>query len=263
MSTSKRYTVLACTIAGTMSWATHTADARPAVLLRPERVFTATGTEAEPGWAVLIEGTRITAVGPAEEVSGRANGRVIDLPGTTLMPGLMDLHVHVFLHPYDEAPWNDQVLKEPVAYRTIAAALHAKATLQAGLTTVRDLGTEGARFAAISVRRAITDGLIDGPRLLVSTRAIVATDCYGPGPRGFRPDLQLPLGALREPLRVANRQVLCAAVAMVDESIRVSLSMQSLLQSIHCEIRAQRRRCTPAHDPTREHIDHERDVREA
>jgi imidazolonepropionase-like amidohydrolase len=107
----------------------------------------------------------------------------------------MDLHSHLFLHPYDETLWNDQVLKEPPAYRTIEAVKHAEATLLAGFTTLRDLGTEGAGYADLSVKRAIDEGLIPGPRLAVATRAIVATGCYGPGPSGFRPDLELPKGA--------------------------------------------------------------------
>jgi len=108
---------------------------------------------------------------------------------------LMDLHSHVFLHPYNETLWNDQVLKEPVAYRTIEAVRHAAATIEAGFTTLRDLGTEGAGYADLSVQRAIDERLIPGPRLFVATLAIVATGCYGPGPRGFRPDLELPRGA--------------------------------------------------------------------
>src|SRR5262249_16985670 len=99
------------------------------------------------------------------------------------------------LHPYNETLWNDQVLKEPVDYRTIQAVRHAEETVASGFTTLRDLGTEGAGYADLSVKRAIDEGLIPGPRLAVATRAIVATGCYGPGPRGFRPDLELPKGA--------------------------------------------------------------------
>jgi len=166
-----------------------------AFVLRPARVFTAEDATVHAGWIVVVEGERITAVGPAATIKAPAGAETIDLPGATLLPGLMDLHSHLFLHPYDETLWNDQVLKEPVDYRTIAAVRHAEDTLQSGFTTLRDLGTEGAGYADLSVKRAIDEGLIPGPRLEVATRAIVATGCYGPGPRGFRPDLDLPKGA--------------------------------------------------------------------
>jgi len=164
-------------------------------LLRPARVFTAEDSAVHPGWVVVVTGEKIAAVGPAAKVQVPAGAVSIDLPDATLLPGLMDLHSHLFLHPYDETLWNDQVLKEPVDYRTIAAVRHAEATLRSGFTTLRDLGTEGAGYADLSLKRAIEEGLIPGPRLEVATMAIVATGCYGPGPRGFRPDLDLPKGA--------------------------------------------------------------------
>ncbi len=166
-----------------------------ATLLRPARVFDAGSEEAHAGWVVLVEGARIAAVGPAGEVEVPAGARTIDLPGMTLLPGLSDLHIHLLLHPYDETLWNDQVLKEPRSYRTIAAVRHAEATLLSGFTLVRDLGTEGAGYADVGIRRAIEEGMVPGPRLLIATRAIAATASYGPGPRGFDPDLELPQGA--------------------------------------------------------------------
>ena len=170
------------------------AGPQTAYLLTPAAVFTADDGVVHPGWAVLVEGERIVAVGPAEKVSAPAEAQRVELPRMTLMPGLMDLHSHLFLHPYDETLWNDQVLKEPEAYRTIEAVKHADATLMAGFTTLRDLGTEGAGYADLSLKRAINEGLIPGPRLWVTTRAIVASGCYGPGPKGFRDDLVLPQG---------------------------------------------------------------------
>ncbi|MBE3134582.1 MAG: amidohydrolase family protein, partial [Acidobacteria bacterium] len=118
-----------------------------------------------------------------------------DLPGTTLLPGLIEGHAHIFLHPYNERLWNDQVLTEPLAYRTILAVVHCERTLLAGFTTLRDLGTEGAEFADVSLQRAINEGRIPGPRLLVATKAIVATSSYGPGPWGFAPNFIPPKGA--------------------------------------------------------------------
>lgn len=169
------------------------APAHP-VLLRPDRVFDATSEEAHAGWVVLVEGDSIAAVGPARKVRPPRGTETIALPGMTLLPGFIDAHSHVFLHPYNETLWNDQVLKEPVAYRVVEAVLHARNTLMQGFTTLRDLGTEGAGYSDLSIRDAINEGLIPGPRMLVATRAIVATASYGPGPRGFRPDLDLPQG---------------------------------------------------------------------
>lgn len=165
------------------------------ILLRPDAVFTADDNQLHDGWGVLVTGERIAAVGPETGLRIPAETRTIKLAGMTLIPGLMDLHSHIFLHPYNETLWNDQVLKEPVPYRTIEAVQHVRATLMAGFTGLRDLGTEGAGYADLSVKRAIDEGLIPGPRLEVATRAIVATGCYGPGPQGFRPDLELPKGA--------------------------------------------------------------------
>ena len=170
------------------------APAKDALLL-PDRVWTADGDAAHAGWAVLVHDGKVAAVGPADSIQAPADAERIALPGTTLTPGLIDLHSHLFLHPYNETLWNDQVLTEPLAYRTLEAAAHAKATLLAGFTAERDLGTEGAGFADVSIKRAIEEGLIPGPRMFVATRAIVATASYGPGPRGFRPDLDLPQGA--------------------------------------------------------------------
>lgn len=165
------------------------------ILVLPDRVWTGDGDAAHAGWAVLVHDGAIAAVGPAAGIEAPAGTRRIALSGTTLTPGLIDLHSHLFLHPYDETSWTDQVLKEPVPYRTLEAAQHARDTLMAGFTTLRDLGTEGAGYADVSVKQAINDGLIPGPRLFVATRAIVATASYGPGPRGFRPDIELPGGA--------------------------------------------------------------------
>jgi imidazolonepropionase-like amidohydrolase len=188
---------------------------RPAaasVLLRPQRVFDGGGGPAHDGWVVLVTGDRIAALGPAAEVRAAAEARVVELPGATLLPGLIDAHSHVFLHPYNEASWNDQVLKEPLAYRTLAAAVHCERTLRAGFTTLRDLGTEGAGYADLSLQRAIAEGLVVGPRLFVATRAIVATASYGPGPLGFAPSFEPPKGAQEasgtpEVLRAVREQV--------------------------------------------------------
>jgi imidazolonepropionase-like amidohydrolase len=164
------------------------ADAEPpATLLRPAQVWTA-GEPLHTGWVVLVRGAQLVYAGPPASLPPAADARIVELPGATLLPGLIDAHSHLFLHPYNETPWNDQVLKEPVPYRTLRAAQQARATLLAGFTSLRDLGTEGAEYADVSLKRAIEEGMIPGPRLFVATRAIVATGSYGPAPRGLRPD---------------------------------------------------------------------------
>jgi imidazolonepropionase-like amidohydrolase len=159
-------------------------------LLVPSRVFD--GSAMHEGWAVLVRGERIAAAGPAASIAGQGAHR-IDLAGTTLMPGMIEAHSHLLLHPYNETPWDDQVLHEPLALRVARATVHARETLRAGFTTVRDLGTEGAGYADVGLKRAINQGIIPGPRMVVVTRAIVATGSYGP--RGFTPEMDVPQGA--------------------------------------------------------------------
>jgi len=168
------------------------AFADDAILLRPDQVFTAEDSTVHPGWEVLVEGNLIKAVGPG--LAAPNGSRIIRLPGTTLLPGLMDIHSHLFLHPYNEKSWDDQVLKEPFAYRVLLAGAHARATLNNGFTTLRDLGTEGASNGDVYLKRGINDGIVAGPRLQVATRAIVALGAYGPVRRDYAvPDL--PQGA--------------------------------------------------------------------
>ncbi len=169
-----------------------TAAPAHAYLLRPARVFAGGTTGAHEGWVVLVRGERIESVGPATSIAA-GDAEVVELPGTTLMPGLIEAHSHLMLHPYNETSWNDQVLKEPLALRVARATNHARATLMAGFTTVRDLGTEGAGYADVGIKQAIEQGIIPGPRMLVVTRAIVATGSYGP--KGFSPAFDVPQGA--------------------------------------------------------------------
>lgn len=166
------------------------AQSPQAILLRPAAVFD--GQEMHAGWVVLVNGDKITAVGAAAEVGAPADARTIELPGETLMPGMIEGHSHMFLHPYNETTWNDQVLTESLALRTARATAHARKTLDAGFTTARDLGTEGAGFADVGLKQAIDSGIIPGPRLLVATRALVATGSYGPK---FAAEIDVPQGA--------------------------------------------------------------------
>ncbi|RMG27111.1 MAG: amidohydrolase family protein [Bacteroidetes bacterium] len=158
-------------------------------LLRPARVFD--GHELHQDWEVWVAGSHIQAAGPGLKVP--AGTAVVELPGLTLMPGMIEGHSHILLHPYNETPWNDQVLVESEAERVVRATLHLQRSLQAGITTLRDLGSEGAGYADVGIKQALEKGLITGPRLLVAGRAIVATGSYGP--KGFAPHFQPPLGA--------------------------------------------------------------------
>jgi imidazolonepropionase-like amidohydrolase len=160
-----------------------------AIVLRPARVFD--GETMHEGWAVRVVGERIDAAGPAASF-GAGNARVVDLAGLTLTPGLVEGHSHILLHPYNEAAWEFQVAHEPLALRTARAVNHLRATLLAGFTTIRDLGTEGAGYADVGLRDAVDQGIIPGPRVLASTRAIVATGAYDPK---FVPEWNAPQGA--------------------------------------------------------------------
>ncbi len=164
------------------------------LLLIPDRVFD--GERSHAGWAVRVDGERITRVGPADALltDGNSSGdvRVVRLEGATLLPGLIEGHSHLLLHPYNETAWTDQVMRESLAERTARAVVHARATLLAGVTTVRDLGTEGAGYADAGLKAAIDKGVVPGPRMLVATKAIVTTGSYNP--RGA-PEIRFHKGA--------------------------------------------------------------------
>lgn len=166
------------------------AQAPAAMLLKPARVFD--GEAMHQGWAVRVAGDRIEAAGPAAGIDA-AGAKVVELPGATLMPGLVEGHSHILLHAYNETVWNDQVLHEGLALRAARAVNHLRATLMAGFTTMRDLGTEGAGYADVELKQAVNQGIVPGPRLLVATRAIVATGAYGP--KGFALEWRVPQGA--------------------------------------------------------------------
>jgi imidazolonepropionase-like amidohydrolase len=154
-------------------------------LLVPDAVWDGVTDAPKTGWVVLVRGERIEAVGPADRVTVPAGAERMRLAGTTLIPGLIEGHSHLFLHPYNEALWDDQVLRERTGFRMAEAVAHARATLEAGITSERDLGTEGAFDYDVQLKRAIDRGVVPGPRLLVVTRAIVATGSYGPARRDY------------------------------------------------------------------------------
>jgi len=182
---------LAITTALALGGATAPPPEPAPLLLRPAAVFDGVDGKTHAGWQVLVRGDRIVAVGP--DLAVPAGARTVDLAGDTLMPGMIEGHGHLFLHPYDEASWDDQVLHEPLALRTARAVANARATLLAGFTSERDLGTEGAGYADVGLKAAIDQGIVEGPRLSVATRAIVALGAYGP--KGFEPGVAIPQGA--------------------------------------------------------------------
>jgi len=182
-------------LAAATALATAAAAAEPTrYVLEPDAVWSPGDAASHKGWAVFVEAGKIRAVGPKAEVGAPAGIEIVPLPGQTLIPGLIELHSHLLLHAYNETLWDDQVLKEAPAYRTLRAGRDATRTLMSGFTTLRDLGTEGAGDADVGLKRAIDEGIVAGPRLFVADRAIVATGAYGPR-KGFRPDMELPQGA--------------------------------------------------------------------
>jgi imidazolonepropionase-like amidohydrolase len=188
--TSRLMTAVIVAVACASLLSAQPSPAPSVIVLRPARVFD--GVELHEGWAVRVRGDRIDAVGSPASVAA-AGARTIDLPGATLTPGLIEGHSHILLHAYDETLWNDQVLREGLALRAARAVNHLRQTLNAGFTTVRDLGTEGAGYADVELRQAVAEGIVPGPRVLAATRAIVATGSYAP--KGFAPEWRVPQGA--------------------------------------------------------------------
>jgi imidazolonepropionase-like amidohydrolase len=162
-------------------------------LLRPSHVFDGESAQLHDNWVVLVRGNKIEGAGPASEVRATVDAKVIELHGMTLMPGLIDAHSHILLHPYSETVWNDQVAHEALSLRVARATNHLRSTLMAGFTSLRDLGTEGAGYADVGLKQAVNQGIVPGPRLFVATRAIVATGSYGP--KGYAPEWNVPQGA--------------------------------------------------------------------
>lgn len=187
---SPRTVTLLLTIGAAVSPVVPIAAQESPIVLVADRVFD--GVTVHTGWEVVVADGVIADAGPRGRVQRPQGGRVIELHGATLLPGLIEGHSHLLLHPYDETSWNDQVLREPLALRVARAVVAARATLMTGVTTVRDLGSEGAGYADVGIKQAIEQGIIPGPRLLVSGRAIVSTGSYGP--KGA-PEWSLPLGA--------------------------------------------------------------------
>jgi imidazolonepropionase-like amidohydrolase len=179
----------ALAFATTGGWGqTAAAPSRPIVLHAAHLLDVAAGTLVSPG-EVLVEGERIVAAGA--RVDRPAGAEVIDLGERTLLPGLIDAHVHLFLHPGVE---DLQTIEESVPRRVILAELAAKADLMAGFTAERDMGTEGAGAADTAVRNAINAGLIPGPRMRISGNAIDVTGGHEDA-LGYNPAVHVPSNA--------------------------------------------------------------------
>ncbi len=191
------------------------------ILLKPARVFD--GEQMHNDWVVLVNGDTIVQAGPLRFKLPGAT-KIIDLPHSTLLPGLIEGHSHLFLHPYNETSWDDQVLKESRTERTVRAVTHARATLLAGFTTVRDLGTEGAFYDDAGLKKSIEKGIIAGPRMIIATRAIVAKGTYGP--KSPSADIELPQGAAE----VSNPEEMM-------EEVRTQISKGADLVKIYADYR--------------------------
>jgi imidazolonepropionase-like amidohydrolase len=191
------------------------------LLLKPDRVFD--GEDFHEGWVVLVKNNLIEQAGP-EDFMLPSGAHVIELKGMTLLPGLIEGHSHLFLHPYNETSWNEQVLNESRAERTARAVNHAKATLMAGFTTVRDLGTEGAMYDDVGLKKAIEKGVIPGPRMICATRAIVAKGTYGP--RSESPDVEYPQGAAE-----------VAGIESITDEVRTQIGKGADLIKIYADYR--------------------------
>jgi len=179
--------VLACLLA------TSPALAQP-TLIKAAHLLDGVSDHPRDGVAVLVDGDRIVAVAPAAQLAAQhPDAKVIDLGPATLLPGLIDAHTHVFLHD-DIGPgvYDATLLKESAAYRAIEAAANARTALGYGFTALRDLETEGARYADVDLKIAIARGVTPGPRLFVATRALAPTGMYPL--RGYNWELTLPIG---------------------------------------------------------------------
>ena len=160
-------------------------------LLKPARIFD--GETLREGLSILVRGEKIESIGNLNQLALTPDVKIIELPNLTLMPGLIEIHSHVLLHPYSETPWNDQVAKESLGLRVARATNHLRNTLLAGFTTIRDLGTEGAEYTDVGLKQAVQQDIIPGPRMFIATRAIVATGSYAP--KGYAAEWRVPQGA--------------------------------------------------------------------
>lgn len=173
---------------------TTTLTAQKTIAIKCGNLFDAQKGVMLANQVVLVKDNIIQSVTPAVSFNTKADS-IIDLSGYTVLPGLIDAHTHVLLQQdVTSQEYADQLLKESVPYRTLRASRSAKISLQNGFTTIRDLETEGAMYADVDVKKAISNNIIPGPRMFVSTRALSTTGHYALSPKEYNWELDLPKG---------------------------------------------------------------------
>jgi imidazolonepropionase-like amidohydrolase len=185
----RRLSLIVAALAGPLA-----AQAPQPILIKAGRLIDGRSNAALSNVGILIEGERITAVGPLAQFQSRAAGaRVIDLSQMTVLPGLIDAHTHLLLQgDITSQEYEDQLLKQSIPYRAILAARNARIALEHGFTALRDVETEGAMFADVDVKLAVNRGEVPGSRIFASTRAMAPTGMYPIGTPNW--EIELPHG---------------------------------------------------------------------
>ncbi len=165
------------------------------MLLRARTLIDGTSNDVRHDAEVVIVGNRISAVYAAGAKSAPAGAEVIDLGSATILPGLIDVHTHIFLQGEEPAAggYDVQLLKYPASYRVARAIVAARRALEQGFTTIRDVETEGAGYGDVGIKRAINEGYIPGPRMFVSTISISSTGGYALD--NYAPEITVPKGS--------------------------------------------------------------------
>ena len=189
--------IAACSLAASSIFCARPSGAEPAaepksaarVAIRCGRLWDGKADQLRSGVTIVVEGERIQSIG----AQAPAGARVLDLSAFTVLPGLIDCHTHLLLQgDITSRDYDDQVLKESIPYRTLRATVAARTALMNGFTALREVGTEGAMYADVDLKKAIANGIIPGPRLFVSTRALDVTGAYPL--LGYAWELEMPTG---------------------------------------------------------------------